>query len=103
LEADVFDNSHEQVWPFPALDGAQFKDRGQAYFESHARQRAATIGCNLVGMKDIRSEFVRGRWVVTGTAILNEFKAAGCLDMDLRKALRPKDSGEITDKQFTRS
>ena len=77
LEADVFNNSQEQVWQFPALDGAQFKDKGQAYFESQARQRAAAIGCNLVGMKGVRSEFVRGRWVVTGTAILDELKAAG--------------------------
>jgi hypothetical protein len=72
----MFNNTDEHVWQFQ-VEGARFEDNGRAYFELRAREMAATIGCNLAGVKNVQMEFVRGRWKVTGTAILDSLKAAG--------------------------
>jgi hypothetical protein len=52
-------------------------DNGFAYFESQARKAAAQKGCVLVGLNNVRLEFVRGRWSVSGTAILEKLQATG--------------------------
>lgn len=73
----MFNNTNEHVWQFHVEDGSQFKDNGRAYFEARAQELAETIGCNLVGSKNVQLEFIRGRWKVTGTAILDSLKATG--------------------------
>ena len=73
----MFNNTNEQVWQFHVEDRSHFKDNGRAYFEARANEMAATIGCNLSGSKNIQLELVRGRWLVTGTAVLNSWKATG--------------------------
>lgn len=71
----MFNNTDEQVWQFHVEDGPQFKDNGRAHFEARASEKATTIGCNLAGLKNVHLEFVRGNWIVTGTAILESSKA----------------------------
>ncbi len=73
----MLSNSEKYVLQFPVQDGARMKDNGVAYFESQAREMAANKGCILTGMANVKLEFVRGRWTVTGTAQFNELKAAG--------------------------
>ena len=70
----MFNESEEHMWQFHVEDGSQFKDNGQAYFESRATELASTIGHNLAACKNIYLEFVAGRWKVTGTAILNTLR-----------------------------
>ena len=73
----MLNSTNEHVWQFHVEDGSQFKDNGVAYFESRAREMAATIGCQLLAMKNVQLERVRGRWTVTGTAVLDTLKATG--------------------------
>lgn len=73
----MLNNSEKCVLQFPIQDGARMKDNGCAYFESQAREMAAKNGCILVGMNNIKLDFVRGRWTVTGTAVLDRLQAAG--------------------------
>ena len=73
----MFNNTEEHVWQFQVENGAHIQDNGRAYFESRANELAATIGCNLVGMKNVQLDFLRGRWKVTGTAVLDRLKATG--------------------------
>ena len=73
----MFNDSEKYVLQFPVQDGARMKDNGLAYFESQVREMAAKKGCDLVGMSNVKLDFVRGRWTVTGTAILHKLKAAG--------------------------
>lgn len=73
----MFDNSEKYVLQFPVKDGARMKDNGLAYFESQVREMAAKKGCDLVGMNNVKLDFLRGRWTVTGTAIFEKLKAAG--------------------------
>ena len=71
------DNSEKYVLQFPVQDGSQIKDNGRAFFESQVREIAAKKGCELIGMNNIKLDFLRGRWTVTGTAILEKLKATG--------------------------
>ena len=73
----MFDNREEHVLQFHVENGADIKDNGRACFESRANELAATIGCSLVGMKNVQLDFLRGRWKVTGTAVLDKLKATG--------------------------
>jgi hypothetical protein len=73
--ANMFNNTNEHVWQFHVSDASQFKDNGRAYFEARASEMAATIGCHLAATKNVQLEFVRGRWTVTGTAVLDSLKA----------------------------
>ena len=73
----MFNNTDEHVWQFHVDDGSHFKDNGRAYFESRASEMAATIGCNLAACKNVCLESISGRWKVTGTAVLQTFKATG--------------------------
>ncbi len=73
----MFNNSEKYVLQFPVPDGARMKDNGLAYFESQARETAAKKGCILVGMNNVKLDFVRGRWTVSGTAILDKLQATG--------------------------
>ena len=73
----MFDNSEKYVLQFPVQDGSQIKDNGRAYFESQVREIAAKKGCELIGISNVKLDFLRGRWTVTGTAILEKLKATG--------------------------
>lgn len=73
----MFNNTDEHVWQFHVEDASQFKDNGHAYFVARASQMASTIGCNLVGARSVQLELIRGRWMVTGTVVLNSLKATG--------------------------
>jgi len=73
----MLNNSDKCVLQFPVPDGARMKDNGFACFESQAREMAAKKGCILVGMTNVKLEFVRGRWTVSGTAILDKLQATG--------------------------
>ena len=73
----MFNESEKYVLQFPVQDSARINDNGFAYFESQAREMAAMKGCILIGMKNVKLDFVRGRWTVTGTAILDKLKATG--------------------------
>lgn len=73
----MLNDSEKYVLQFPVPDGARMKDNGLAHFESQARETAAKKGCILVGMNNVKLDFVRGRWTVSGTAILNKFQATG--------------------------
>jgi hypothetical protein len=73
----MVDNSEKYVLQFPVQDGSQIKDNGRAYFESQVREIAAKKGCDLIGMHNVKLDFLRGRWTLTGTAILEKLKATG--------------------------
>lgn len=73
----MLNNPEKYVLQFPVQDGARMKDNGFAHFESQAREMAAQKGCVLVGMANVKLEFVRGRWTVNGTAHFDKLKAAG--------------------------
>ena len=73
----MVDNSEKYVLQFPVQDGSQIKDNGRAYFESQVREIAAKKGCELIGINNVKLDFLRGRWTVTGTAILDKLKATG--------------------------
>ena len=73
----MVDNSEKYVLQFPVQDGSQIKDNGRAYFESQVREMAAKNDCELIGMNNVKLDFLRGRWTVTGTAILEKLKATG--------------------------
>jgi hypothetical protein len=77
LEAYMLNDSEKYVLQFPVPDGARMKDNGLSYFESQAREMAAKKGCILVGMNNVKLDFVRGRWTVSGTAILDRLQATG--------------------------
>jgi hypothetical protein len=69
--------SGKYLLQFPVHDGARLKDNGFAFFEAQARQTAAQKGCVLLGMNNVKLDFVRGRWTVSGTAILQKLQATG--------------------------
>ena len=70
-------NTEERVLQFHVENGALIRDNGRAYFELRANELASTIGYSLAGMKNVRLDFLRGRWTVTGTAIFDKLKATG--------------------------
>jgi hypothetical protein len=59
-EADMFNNTEEHIWQFDVENGAHIKDNGRSHFESRANEMAAKIGCNLVGIKNVQLDFLRG-------------------------------------------
>ena len=68
--------SNEEVWQFHVVDGHQFEMNGATYFAERATQMAKTLGCRLLNSKN--SDLHRmpgGKWMVTGTAILQSAKA----------------------------
>lgn len=73
----MMNDSEKYVLQFPVSDGSRMKDNGFAYFEAQARQTAARKGCVLVGLNNVKLEFVRGRWTVSGTAVLDKLQATG--------------------------
>ena len=68
--------SSEEVWQFHVVDGRQFEKNGATYFAERAAQMATTLGCRLLNSKnsDLHS-IPGGKWMVTGTAILQSAKA----------------------------
>ena len=73
----MINDSEKYILQFPVSDGSRMTDNGFAYFESQARQTAARKGCVLVGLNNVKLEFVRGRWTVSGTAVLDKLQATG--------------------------
>jgi hypothetical protein len=73
----MFDTTEEHVFQFEVTNDAQRRDNGRSYFEQRAKDRAAELGCHVVGLKNVQLDFLRGRWKVTGTAILEKMKATG--------------------------
>ena len=68
--------SSEEVWQFHVVDGHQFERNGATYFAERAAQMAKTLGCRLLNSKnsDLHS-IPGGKWMVTGTAVLQSAKA----------------------------
>ena len=69
--------TEEHIWQFEIANDTQRRDNGRAYFELQASERAAALGCHLIGLKNVQADFLRGRWKVTGIAILEKMKATG--------------------------
>ena len=62
----------QKTWYFPVTDGAShFADNGFTYFEEQASEKAATIGCDVVAMKNVSIDGSRvSGWMIRGTVIL---------------------------------
>src|SRR6185503_18875559 len=62
----------QKTWYFPVADGAShFADNGFTYFEEQASEKAATIGCDLVALKNVSIDGSRiSGWMIRGTVIL---------------------------------
>ena len=54
----MVDNSEKYVLQFPVQDGSQIKDNGRAFFESQVREIAAKKGCDLIGMNNVKLDFL---------------------------------------------
>jgi hypothetical protein len=68
--------SNEQVWQFHVVDGRQFEKNGATYFAERAAEMAETLGCRVLNTKNIDLQNTSGgKWMVTGTAILESAKA----------------------------
>jgi len=73
----MVNNIEEHVWQFEITHDAGRRDNGRGHFELRANERAAALGCHVIGLKNLQLDFLRGRWKVTGTAILEKMKATG--------------------------
>ena len=63
----------EQEWHFHVVEGRQFAQNGSAYFAERATEKAKTLGCRLITIKNISLQNTSGgKWMVTGTAILSK-------------------------------
>ena len=62
----------QKTWYFPVADGApHFADNGFTYFEEQASEKAATIGYDLVAMKNVSIDGSRiSEWMIRGTVVL---------------------------------
>jgi hypothetical protein len=62
----------QKTWYFPVAEGAShFADNGFTYFEEQAAEKAATIGCDLVAMKNVSIDGSRvSGWMIKGTVVL---------------------------------
>ena len=68
--------TREQVWQFHVVEGRQFDLNGKTYFAERAAEMAKTLGCVVVSTKHIALQNMPGgKWMVTGTAILEKAKA----------------------------
>lgn len=66
----------EQIWQFHVEDGLQFDNNGIQYFEQRAAEMAATLGCRVIGSKNVQLLNEPGTdWLVTGTVILEKTSA----------------------------
>ena len=66
----------EQVWQFHVVDANQFEKNGATYFAKRANEMAETLGCRVINTKNIDLQnTLGGKWMVTGTAILETAKA----------------------------
>ena len=67
-----------EVWHFPVASGeSHFADNGSTYFEEHAAEKAATLGYDVVAMKNIRIDGSRvSGWMISGTIVLQNPAAA---------------------------
>ena len=70
-------SGEEHIWQFDIANDAQRRDNGRDHFEVRANEMAAELGCHLIGLRNVQLEFIRGRWKVTGTALLEKMKAVG--------------------------
>jgi hypothetical protein len=73
----MFNDTEEYIWQFEAPNGGLTKDNGHSYFGLRANERAMELGCHVVGLKNVKLDFLRGRWKVTGTAVLKKMQATG--------------------------
>lgn len=63
----------EQIWQFNVEGGFQFDNNGISYFEERAAELAATLGCRVMGSKNVQILNEPGtNWIVTGTVILEK-------------------------------
>ena len=62
----------QKTWYFSVADGAShFADNGFTYFEEQASEKAATIGYDLVAMKNVSIDGSRvSGWMIKGTVVL---------------------------------
>ena len=66
----------EQVWQFHVVEGRQFDLNGKTYFAERAAEMASTLGCRVLDIKNIDLQnIIGGKWMVTGTAILESARA----------------------------
>ena len=61
-----------EVWHFPVASGeSHFADNGFTYFEEQAAEKAATMGYDVVAMKNVSIDGSRvSGWMISGTVIL---------------------------------
>lgn len=63
----------EQSWEFHVEDERQFANNGIDYFEERAAEMAATLGCRVIGSKNVHLLNEPGtNWIVAGTVILEK-------------------------------
>ena len=63
----------EQMWQFHVEDERQFANNGIDYFEERAAEMAATLGCRVIGSKNVHLLNEPGtNWIVAGTVILEK-------------------------------
>ena len=62
----------QKTWYFPVANGtSHFADNGFTYFEEQATEKAATIGYDLVAMKNVSIDGSRiSGWMIRGTVVL---------------------------------
>ncbi len=62
----------QKTWYFPVADGScHFADNGFTYFEEQASEKAATIGYDVVAMKNVSIDGSRiSGWIIRGTVVL---------------------------------
>jgi hypothetical protein len=66
----------EQIWQFHVEDGFHFDNNGINYFEERAAEMAVTLGCRVIGSKNVHLLNEPGtNWIVTGTVILEKASA----------------------------
>ena len=81
----------EQIWHFHVEGERQFDNNGIDYFEERAAELAATLGCRVIGSKNVHLLNEPGtNWIVTGTVVLEKALAKAPVATGRRRQVSPK-------------